>query len=267
MAGADGDSRPLIAWLGGCPRVTAIEASLVVAAGFISGVINTLAGGGSLLTVPLLVLIGVPGTFANGTNRVAVLVQSIVGAWRFRAEGVSGFRHVVPVLAPMLVGAALGAYGVAHLDDASFEKLFGVVMLLLLVPALFPPRVAAAGVERGRIGPMASAIIFFAIGLYGGSFQAGVGLFLVLALARAGHDLVLANSVKMVAVSAFTLIATAIFVCEGQVYWAPAIALSVGTALGAALGARIAVRGGERLIRRALVVAVIVLAGKMLGLY
>ena len=247
--------------------MTAIEAALVVATGFVAGVVNTLAGGGSLLTVPLLVLIGVPGTFANGTNRVAVLVQSIVGAWRFRAEGVSGFRHVVPVLAPMLVGAALGAYGVAHLDDASFERLFGVVMLLLLVPALFPPRIAAAVPGRGRMGPVVSAITFFVIGLYGGSFQAGVGLFLVLALARSGHDLVMANSVKMVAVAAFTVIAVAIFVHAGQVYWAPAILLSVGTALGAALGARIAVRGGEPVIRRALVVAVIALAGKMLGLY
>lgn len=246
--------------------MTAIEAALVVAAGFVAGVVNTLAGGGSLLTVPLLVLIGVPGTFANGTNRVAVLVQSIVGAWRFRAEGVSGFRHVVPALAPMLLGSVLGAYGVAQLDDASFEKSFGVVMLLLLLPALFPPRLAAAD-KRVRMGPIGSAITFFAIGLYGGSFQAGVGLFLVLALARSGHDLVMANSVKMVAVAAFTAIATAIFVYEGHVYWAPAILLSVGTALGAALGARIVVRGGEPVIRRALVVAVIALAGKMLGLY
>lgn len=247
--------------------MTALEAVLVVAAGFVAGIVNTLAGGGSLLTVPLLVLIGVPGTFANGTNRVAVLVQSIVGAWRFRAEGVSGFQHVLPVLVPMLVGSALGAYGVAQLDDVSFERLFGVLMLLLLLPALFPPRVAAEGVGRGRMGRAASVFTFFGIGLYGGSFQAGVGLFLVLALARTGHDLVMANSVKTVAVAAFTLIATAIFVYEGQVYWWPALALSLGTALGAAVGARIAVRGGERVIRIALVLAVIALAGRMLGLY
>jgi uncharacterized membrane protein YfcA len=151
----------------------------------------------------------------------------------------------------------------------TFERLFGVVMLLLLLPALFPPRIAAAGVARTRprMGPVARALTFFAIGLYGGAFQAGVGLFLVLALSRAGHDLVMANSVKMVAVAAFTLIATAIFVYEGQVFWVPAIALSVGTGLGAAVGARIAVRGGERVIRPALAAAVVALAGKMLGFY
>ena len=247
--------------------MTTLEAALVVAAGFVSGVVNTLAGGGSLLTVPLLVLLGLPGTIANGTNRIAVLVQSVVGAWRFRAEGVSGFGHVVPVLLPMLLGSALGAYGVTRLDDASFERAFGVVMLLLLLPAMFPPRASAAGDARRSMGPVASAVTFFAIGLYGGSFQAGVGLFLVLALARSGHGLVLANSVKMVAVGAFTAIAVAVFVYEGQVVWIPAVLLSAGTALGAALGARIAVRGGERVIRPALVVAVIALAGKMLRLY
>lgn len=247
--------------------MTAVEASTVVVVGFVAGIVNTLAGGGSLLTVPLLVLLGIPGTFANGTNRVAVLVQSVVGAWRFRVEGVSGFHHVLPVLLPMLLGSAVGAYGVAHLDDASFERLFGIVMLLLLVPALFPPPLSTAKVGAARSGPVVAAITFFAIGLYGGAFQAGVGLFLVLALARRGHDLILANSVKMVAVAAFTAIATGIFVYEGQVYWWPAICLSAGTATGAAVGARIAVRGGERVIRPVLVVAVIALAGRMLGLY
>ena len=247
--------------------MTALEAALVVIAGFVSGVVNTIAGGGSLLTVPLLVMIGLPGTVANGTNRIAVLVQSIVGAWRFRAEGVSGFRPVLPVLLPMLVGAGIGAYGVAHLDDTSFERLFGVVMLLLLLPALFPPRDTAVGDERPPMSPLTSTLTFFAIGLYGGSFQAGVGLFLVLALARMGHGLVLANSIKMVAVGAFTVIAVGIFVYEGQVVWIPALLLSAGTSLGAALGARIAVRGGERVIRPALALAVVALAGKMLGIY
>jgi uncharacterized membrane protein YfcA len=163
----------------------------------------------------------------------------------------------------MLLGQR-SARRVAHLDDI-IRRLF-VVMLLLLVPALFPPRIAAAAPGRVHMGPVMSAITFFVIGLYGGSFQAGVGLFLVLALARSGHDLVMANSVKMVAVAAFTAIATAIRLRKAGVLGSGDLA-SVGTALGAALGARIAVRGGEPVIRRALVVAVIALAGRMLGLY
>ena len=112
-----------------------------------------------------------------------------------------------------------------------------------------------------------SAVTFFAIGLYGGSFQAGVGLFMVLALARVGHGLVLANSIKMVTIAAFTAVAVAIFVYEGQVVWAPALVLSAATALGATVGTRIAVRGGDRVIRPAIALAVVALAGRMLRLY
>jgi uncharacterized membrane protein YfcA len=247
--------------------MTAVEVAAIAAAGLVAGVVNTMAGGGSLLTVPLLVMMGMPGTIANGTNRVAVFVQSAVGALRFRAEGVSGFSKSLPVLVPMVLGGTLGAYGVAHLDDATFERLFGILMLLLLVPALWRPRNALLESEGPRMSPMASALTFFVIGLYGGSFQAGVGIFLVLALARAGHSLVVSNSIKAVAVAAFTAVAVAIFVFEGQVVWLPALVLSASTALGATVGVRIAVRGGDRVIRPVIALAVIAMAGRMLRLY
>ena len=102
--------------------MTAFEVGAIAVAGFASGVVNTLAGGGSLLTVPLLVMIGLPGTVANGTNRVGVFVQSVVGALRFRAEGVSGFSKSLPVLLPLLAGGTLGALAVAHLDDATLRE-------------------------------------------------------------------------------------------------------------------------------------------------
>jgi uncharacterized membrane protein YfcA len=246
--------------------MTAFEMSAIAAVGFVAGVVNSLAGGGSLLTVPLLVLFGLPGTLANGTNRIAVVVQSAVAAWRFRAEGVSGFSRSGPVLVPLLAGATIGALGVSRLDDASFERAFGVVMLLLLVPALFPPREREVHAPPEATSP-ATIATFFAIGVYGGAFQAGVGLLLVLALARTGYDLVMANAVKVVAVAAFTTIAAAIFVANDQVVWGPALVLSLGTSTGAAVGARVAVRGGEKVIRPVLALAVVALAGKMLGLY
>ncbi len=247
--------------------MTALEVAAIAAAGFVSGVVNTMAGGGSLLTVPLLVMLGLPGTIANGTNRVAVFVQSVVGALGFRAEGVSGFSKSLPVLVPMVLGGTLGAYAVARLDDVTFERLFGVVMLLLLLPALRTPTRASLESERAAMSPMTSALTFFTIGLYGGSFQAGVGIFLVLALARAGHGLVVANSIKAVAIAAFTAVAVAIFVFEGQVVWMPALVLSAATALGAAVGVRLAVRGGDRVIRPVIALAVIAMAGRMLRLY
>ena len=247
--------------------MTAFEVASIGVAGFVSGVVNTMAGGGALLTVPLLVMVGIPGTLANATNRVGVFVQSVVAALRFRAEGVSGFSRSVPVIAPLVAGGTLGAYAVARLDDATFERAFGVVMLLLLVPALWPPRETAHTDSPVPTHPAVHALTYFVIGLYGGSFQAGVGILMVLALARTGHDLVLANSIKAVAIAVYTAVALAIFVYAGQVVWAPALLLAVTSSLGATVGARVAVRGGERVIRPVIALAVIALAGKMLRLY
>lgn len=244
--------------------MTGPETLLLVAGGLAAGVVNTLAGGGSLLTVPLLVLVGVPGTEANATNRVGVLCQSLAASARFRSEGVPGLRDALPLLPTLLLGAAAGAAVISRLDDATFERIFGALMIPLLVPALLPTRAVAGG----RTWPRGARVaLFFAIGAYGGAIQAGVGLVLVAALARSGLDLVRANSVKVTLVAAFTALAVGVFVVLGQVVWAPALWLAASASLGAVIGTRLAVRGGERLIRPVLIVAVVALSGRMLGLY
>jgi hypothetical protein len=250
--------------------VTPAEAALLAGAGLVAGVVNTLAGGGSLVSVPLLVMLGLPGALANGTNRVGVLFQSAVASWRFGAEGVPGLRRALPVLLPALAGSAVGAFGIARLPDESFERAFGFVMLLLVVPTLRASAASAAPAAARPVRPWPRWIslpLFFAIGLYGGSFQAGVGLVLVAALSHAGFGLVEANSVKVVVNTALTGVAVPVFVWSGQVSWPFAGVLALGFAAGGALGARLAVRGGDRLIRPVLAVAVVALAGRMLGLY
>ena len=240
--------------------------AILAAGGFAAGVINTLAGGGSLITVGLLVLLGMPGTIANGTNRIGVLVQNAISAWRFRAEGVSGFRRAIPILLPTLAGSAVGAYGISRVTPESFERLFGVVMLLLLIPVLRPGRRAAA--EPPRPWPAwLQTLLFFGIGLYGGALQAGVGIFLLFGMNRTGSDLVTANSVKVVVIGALTLIAVPVFIWSDQVAWPEAATLALGFAAGGAVGVRLAVAGGERVIKPVLVAAVVALAAKMLGLF
>lgn len=239
------------------------SALVLVGGGLVAGVVNTMAGGGSLLTVPLLVMLGLPGNLANGTNRVGLLVQSAVAARRFRAEGVVRMRDVVPVLVPLVLGSALGAAGVSQLDHAAFERLFGVLMLVLLVPTL--RGTFGATPARPWPAPLA-ALAYFGVGLYGGSMQAGVGLFLVMALARDGRGLVHANAVKVLAIGALTLTAVPVFAAQGQIDWLAGGVLAVGFAAGGELGARWAVRGGERWIRLLLAVAVVGMAARMLGL-
>ncbi|UCE87298.1 MAG: sulfite exporter TauE/SafE family protein, partial [Deltaproteobacteria bacterium] len=181
-----------------------------------------------------------------------------------RAEGVSGFRDAGPLLIPVILGSVVGALLISSLADETFETLFGLVMIALLFPILRRPTPAPrAGGAPGR-GTLA---VFFAIGLYGGAFQAGVGIALVFALAYAGYDLVRANSIKMVVNAALVAMAVPVFALRHQIDWSYALVLSVGFVLGAEIGARVAVRGGERAIRPVLALAVVALAGRMIGLY
>jgi len=243
------------------------QLGILVAGGFAAGVINTLAGGGSLITVGLLVFLGLPGTLANGTNRIGVLVQNLTSAWRFRAEGVPGLRAAAVVAAPMLVGSLIGAYGISRVTPEAFERIFGVVMLALLWPMLRSSTRRADAPPPAAWSPGLRTAVFFAIGLYGGAIQAGVGIFVIFALSRAGTDLVEANSIKVVLIAALTGVAVPVFVLSGQVVWPAALALVVGFAAGGAAGVRLAVLGGERLIRPVLAAAVVALAGRMLGLF
>jgi uncharacterized membrane protein YfcA len=244
------------------------DALLLAGGGLVAGVVNTLAGGGSLLTVPLLVLAGLPGPVANGTNRVGVLIGSAVATWRLAALGSSGVRDAAPLMLPCTIGALLGAYGVVQLPAELFNRAFGLLMLALLVPTLRGVRAAPKlGTPRRALPGPLRFLAFLAIGLYGGAFQAGVGLLLLAVFSLAGVDLVRGTHIKTALNTCFTLLALPIFHCAGQIVWGEACVLGAGFAAGGALGARVALRGGERVIKPVLAVAVVALAGRMLGVY
>lgn len=241
------------------------EAVLLVIGGLAAGVVNTLAGAGSLITVPLLVLVGLPGGVANGTNRIGVLLHNLTAAWRFRAEGVPGVRQAGPMLLPVCLGSFAGAFAIAWVPDELFEKLFGVLMVLLLPPLLHST--AGRNQHPKQWAPAATFGFCFLVGMYGGAFQAGVGIAILYGLSFAGYDLLRGNSIKVVINAALTAVAAAVFILNGQVAWLAALILAAGFIVGGIIGVRVAVYGGERVIRPVLVAAVLALAGRMLGMY
>lgn len=241
---------------------------LLLAGGVAAGVVNTLAGGGTLITVPLLVLVGLSPNVANGTNRVAVLVQSVVATWAFHRRGYTGVRLSATVLPSGLVGAAIGAYLSTQLSGAAFRQIFGVAMLPLAA-LIFSRRkgLTTLGQEhRGEPkGSVQLAVAFFAVGAYAGFIQAGVGIIALAALTLiGGFDLRQGNAVKVFTVAVFTAVAVVFFALESQIALGHGLALAAATGLGGYLGTLAAVKRGDRWIRWAVVASCIGLSVKMI---
>lgn len=241
------------------------EIAILIGGGIAGGLINTLAGGGSFLVVPLLVLLGLPATVANATSRVGVFAQSLSAVAGFRQEGFGDLGVALRILPTMLVAAWIGAKLATSLDDALFARAFGVIMLVALPLILWNPRPRPDAASRPPVSQWIQQAIYFAIGLYSGAIQAGVGIPLTLALVGVGRlDLVRASAAKVAITSATTAIALAQFVWAGKVVWVTGLILAIGMALGGYFGSRVGARVGERLLRPALTVVVVALAIHML---
>jgi len=227
--------------------------ALLVATGFIAGIINTLAGGGSSLTIPALLLLGLPADVANATNRVGVFLQCLVGTRGFYNAGRLDTADMGPVLVPTLLGGLLGAILAAFLPVWVLKPmLLGSMVLTALIILLRPAAIAPPDgtpvkkVNDSIVGWMA----LFIAGIYGGFVQAGVGFILIAALSGVlRYDLVRSNALKMLCSLAFTSVALALFAFEGMVLWLPGLILGVGTMAGAMVAVKLAIKISQNTLK------------------
>lgn len=219
--------------------------------GFVAGFMNTLAGSGSLLTLPILILLGLPANVANGTNRVGVLLQNIVAVGAFRRRGALPLEGSWKLIVPAVAGAVVGAELAVDLDEALLRQAIGVLLLVLLgVMLLNPERWIAAHVAPRSPRLLVEVPLFFAIGAYGGFIQVSVGLFLLAGLVLgAGYNVVGANALKNLIVLVFTAAALVVFVVNDQVEWTLGLLLGAGQAAGAWTAVHFAVKRGAELVR------------------
>jgi uncharacterized protein len=243
--------------------LTPLEIGILLVTGLAAGFINTLAGAGSLLSVPALMLAGLPADIANATNRISVLATSISGGVGFQQAGRLHTRAVVLITLPTLAGAAAGAFGATRLPEPILKGVLLVTMVVMGLLLALKPRALAPpdGSEPIDVRSRPSSLLWlFIAGAYGGFLQAGVGLILLAILGGAlRYDLVRANALKAVITGSFTAVALTIFVLEGKVRWAHGGFLAAGTVVGAQLAVRFAVRRGEAALRKVLLVMVIAL--------
>ncbi|MFZ5617982.1 MAG: sulfite exporter TauE/SafE family protein [Pseudomonadota bacterium] len=243
------------------------ELLLLAFAGFASGWINVIAGGGSLLTVPVMVFMGLPGPVANGTNRVAIIVQSISAIASFRSKGFSDFRLSATLAAAASVGSFFGAQFGVSLDGVWFNRTVAAVMVAVMI-------LMAAGEDKAKPREGASSkaknlvlghILMIGAGFWGGFIQIGVGFLMMPILYRVmGLDLVRVNMHKVFIALVFTAVAFAVFASKVEIAWEAGAALALGTAVGGWMGAHATILKGEKFIKRALVAVLAAMAAKLL---
>jgi uncharacterized membrane protein YfcA len=241
--------------------VSPLEYAALFAVGFVAAVINVVAAGGSFLTLPLLIFLGVPETIANGTNRVGVLAQNISAVAGFHQHDVLPVRWAFSVSVPAVAGAALGVWAAIQVPDLAFRRILAIVMLAVTFATLLH-RGFGGGRREEPQRPWHPAMVvgFFLAGVYGGFIQAGVG-FMALGLTTvAGLDLVRGNAVKVFVVMLLTLVSLAAFAGAGQVLWPAGIALGLGQFLGGIVGVRVAVLKGQKWLEPVVAVTVVVFA-------
>jgi uncharacterized membrane protein YfcA len=243
-----------------------LDLVLLLVAGVAAGVINTMAGGGSFLTLPILIGLGLPAGVANGTSRVSVLAQNIVSAWTFHHNGVRAHELTARLLAPVLIGAGLGSWLATQIDDQLFRPVIGVVLLVwAVILAVKPDRFLHPPDHERAPTPMSYGLALV-IGIYGGFLQAGVGFPLIALLSgQLGYDLVRTNAIKAGLIAVYTCIVLVIFAGYGQVAWTPALVLAGGTMLGGWIGARWQLDRGSEVVRWVVLVMVVVAGVSMLA--
>ncbi|RXJ73603.1 permease [Veronia nyctiphanis] len=226
---------------------------LLLFLGFIAGIINTLAGGGSNLTIPALIVLGLPADVANATNRVGVLMQSVSGVAGFRHHNKLDTSQLIPILIPTIIGGLLGATAVTWLPEAWIKPaLLGTMLLMATIILLKPQTVMPdAGTEVKKVTETPMSWLGLGIaGFYGGFVQAGVGFVLLAALCGTlRYDLVRGNALKVVCALAFTAVSMVVFIADDLILWLPGILLAIGSMFGAWIAVKMAIKANPNTLR------------------
>lgn len=240
---------------------------LLILAGFAAGIVNTIAGGGSFLTLPALMFIcGLDPKIANGTNRVAILFSSAIASLTFRKHGHLDTRLAKRLTIPTLCGVPAGALLAIYLPSEAFEPVFGGIFVCMAILILLnPKRFMATEVVQSE-SPRKIFVAFFAIGIYVGFIQAGMGILLLIAMSLLNTgDLLSSNAVKNLIGFLVTLAATIVFAAYDLIDWVPALIMAVGNMAGGFVGAKLAIKQGNKLIFGFLIVVMLATGVKLIA--
>ena len=239
---------------------------LLIGAGVFAGFVNTIAGGGSLLTLPLLIFMGLPPAVANGTNRIAIAVSSLSANIGYASKNIKIYPFSIYLGIAAIFGAILGARIAIKIDGAIFNRILAVIMIVVVLIMVFKPKMADHISHERTTGKylFISLIVFFFIGIYGGFINAGIGFIIMLFLNIFNKiNLVRVNAVKVGVVFIYTIAALVTFAVSGNVNWLYGLILAIGTSVGAWTASRFSVDRGEGFIKLVMIVMVLLMAVKL----
>ncbi len=241
---------------------------LLFGLGIVVGFINVNAGGGSSLTLPMLIFLGLDGALANGTNRVAIFVQNIFAVASFRKREFHEFQLSGKLSLLTLPGVIIGAILATKISGVLFERILGVVLIFIVISMFFSRNYAKGNRDQEKHTNWLIYPALFGIGFYGGFLQVGVGFLFMAALYHLLKlDLIRVNMHKVFIILIYTVPAIVIFLVTGNINWKFGLSLAAGSGIGAWFGARASVKGGEKLIRTVLAIAILVMAFKLFNLF
>ncbi len=243
-----------------------LDLILLIVVGFIAGFINTIAGGGSLLTLPVLIFMGLPPSVANGTNRIGIIIQMLAGSAGFKSKGITTFPFSIYMGVSALVGSLIGAQIAVDIKGETFNKVLSFVMIAVVLIIVFKPKLKTKELIERTTGKhlWISCVAFFIFGIYGGFINAGLGFILILFMHYLNRlSLVKSNATKAVIIIIYMSAALIVFILNDKVDWKMGLVMAIGTSLGGWFGSRFSVKKGDGFIKIFLVVVVSFMAIKL----
>ena len=241
-----------------------IDVVLVVGVGLVAGFFNVVAAGGSLLTIPLLIFLGLPPAVANGTNRVAIIAQNVMAVSRYQKKKLIPYSFAILPAVTATLGSLVGAWVATRLDGHDFQRILAIVMAVVAFTLLVSPSQKKSEPRLDGKYKYITAIGFFFVGVYGGFLHAGVGVFMLLLLTGVSRfNLVNANAIKIFVALVYVLASFSIFILNDAVDWRYGLVLAVGNTAGGWVGTHVVVNKGEKWIKVILIAVVLGMSVKL----
>ena len=241
------------------PDLTPLNILLLFGVGAVAAVINIVAGGGSYLSLPLLMFTGLPPGIANATNRVGILAGNLLGSAKFAKAGQLRKSDLLYFCLPAAVGGVIGSWVATQVDDKSLRVVLAVLMLFGSWTVIRRPSKTEVS-EEPEPKPALSFPLFVGVGTYAGFIQAGTGFFSLAATGLLGHDLKRGNAIKTLMNTCLTVPALVMFARSGMVQWQEGIVLAVGMSVGSYFGVMLSQESKPESLKKMVAAAIVISA-------